>query len=71
MELPEKSLAGDSTGFVGGVTWNSWGSSSATATSAGNYVCQAVERYFPQHGQTIDPTASIDICTGNYEPPSA
>jgi hypothetical protein len=27
---------------------------------------QAVEWYFPQHGQSFDPNAYIDICTGTY-----
>jgi hypothetical protein len=86
---------GDPTGLVTGITWSSWGGSTATGTGTSDYVgpnqtvaggtqepvtivafdlgtCggklmyQAVEWYFPQHGQTFDPSHYEDICTGTY-----
>jgi hypothetical protein len=32
----------------------------------GNLAYQAVEWYFPQHGQTFNPNQYINICTGSY-----
>jgi hypothetical protein len=86
---------GDPTGMVAGITWSSWGGSTATGTGTSDYVgpnqtvaggtqesvtivafdlgrCdgklmyQAVEWYFPQHGQTFDPSQYENICTGTY-----
>jgi hypothetical protein len=86
---------GDPTGLVTGITWSSWGASTASGTGTSDYVgpgqyvatgtqepvtivafnlgtCdgklmyQAVEWYFPQHGQTFDPNQYEDICTGTY-----
>jgi hypothetical protein len=86
---------GDPTGLVTGITWSSWGSSTATGTGTSDYVgphhyvatgkqekvtivafdlgtCggklmyQAVEWYFPQHGQSFNPSQYEDICNGTY-----
>ena len=86
---------GDPTGLVTGITWSSWGGSTATGTGTSDYVgpnqtvaggtqepvtivafdlgrCdgtlmyQAVEWYFPQHGQTFTPGQYENICTGTY-----
>lgn len=35
-------------------------------TCSGKYMYQAVEWYFPQHGQSFDPSVYEDICTGSY-----
>jgi hypothetical protein len=34
----------------------------------GKRMYQAVEWYFPQHGQAFDPSRYEDICTGTYSP---
>jgi photosystem II stability/assembly factor-like uncharacterized protein len=89
---------GDPTGYVGGITWQSWGGARAVGTGTSDYVgpqqtvaqgtqepvtvvafdlgtCdgslmyQAVEWYFPQHGQTFDPDQYENICTGTDYPP--
>ena len=86
---------GDPTGLVTGITWSSWGGSTATGKGPSDYVgpghyvatgtqetvtivafdlgtCdgklmyQAVEWYFPQHGQSFNPSQYQDICTGRY-----
>ena len=86
---------GDPTGLVMGITWSSWGGSTAIGTGTSDYVgpnqlvatgtqepvtiaafnlgtCdgklmyQAVEWYFPQHGQTFNPSQYENICTGTY-----
>jgi hypothetical protein len=36
----------------------------------GTLMYQAVEWYFPQHGQSFDPNSYEDICTGTYVPSS-
>jgi hypothetical protein len=36
----------------------------------GRLMYQAVEWYFPQHGQTFDPSHYENICTGTYAPNS-
>jgi len=35
-------------------------------TCDGRYMYQAVEWYFPQHGQTFDPSSYENVCTGNF-----
>jgi hypothetical protein len=35
-------------------------------TCNGRYMYEAVEWYFPQHGQTFDPNHFEDVCTGTY-----
>ena len=35
-------------------------------TCEGKLMYQAAEWYFPQHGQSLDPTRYEDICTGTY-----
>jgi len=35
-------------------------------TCDGKLMYQAVEWYFPQHGQTFDPRQYENICTGTY-----
>lgn len=86
---------GDPTGLVTGITWSSWGSSTATGQGTSDYVgpgqyvatgtqetvtivafdlgtCdgklmyQAVEWYFPQHGQRFNPSQYENVCTGSY-----
>jgi hypothetical protein len=37
-------------------------------TCQGRLMYQAVEWYFPQHGQTFDPHRYEDICTGTFVP---
>jgi hypothetical protein len=34
----------------------------------GTFMYQAVEWYFPQHGDTFNPNQYEDICTGAYVP---
>jgi hypothetical protein len=86
---------GDPTGAVEGITWSSWGGSTATGIGTSDYVppggsvaggtqdpvtivafdlgiCggklmyQAIEWYFPEHGETFNPNVYINICTGTY-----
>jgi hypothetical protein len=88
-------LAGDPTGVVTGITWHSWGDSTAIGTGISDYVgphqtvaggtrepvtivafdlgtCdgklmyQAVEWYFPQHHQALNPRLYEDVCNGSY-----
>lgn len=86
---------GDPTGLVSGISWSSWGGSTATGKGTSDYVgpnqtvaggtqepvtivafdlgtCdgklmyQAVEWYFPQHGQSFNPGQYENICAGTF-----
>jgi len=35
-------------------------------TCDGKLMYQAIEWYFPQHGQSFNPNTYQDICTGSY-----
>ena len=37
-------------------------------TCRGQFMYQAVEWYFPQHGQAFTPGRYEDVCTGTYVP---
>jgi hypothetical protein len=38
-------------------------------TCDGKLMYQAIEWYFPEYGESFDPSTYINICTGTYEPP--
>jgi len=40
-------------------------------TCDGKFMHQAVEWFFPQHGETFDPNQYENICTGSYYPASS
>jgi hypothetical protein len=94
---PKVDNGGDPTGLVTGITWSSWGGTTATGTGTSTYVAgnqpvaagtpqrvtivafnlgtcdgklmyQAVEWYFPQHGQSFSSTHYENVCAGTFVP---